>query len=93
MYSLYDYITALDRTRNHVAIASTSMWADFLEVYRTHHLIDAEGLRTELSSMKLSAIKKRAVTLGVSADALERADDESDIIREAVISLVVEKGE
>jgi hypothetical protein len=70
----------------------TSMWADFAEVYRTHHPIDAEGLRAELSSMKLSAIKKRAVTLGVSADALESADDESDI-RAAVISLVVEKSE
>ena len=39
--------------------------------------------------MKLSAIKRRALSLGVSAGELEAADDTDDI-KEAVIELVVQ---
>jgi hypothetical protein len=66
-----------------------SIWPQFIEVYHKFHPIDVHALRKELSEMKLSAIKRRALSLGVSAGELEAADDTDDI-KEAVIELVVQ---
>jgi glutathione S-transferase len=48
------------------------------------------ALRLELSTQKLSALKRRAHEVGVDRRRLEEADDEDDI-KETVISLILEK--
>ena len=58
------------------------------ELHRKFHPLDAHSLRVELRKMRLSAIKKRAIAIGVSLEALERADDTDDI-KHAVIELVI----
>lgn len=65
-----------------------SWWEQLVELYRKFHPLDADSLRAELLKMRLSAVKRRAVALGVSTEALEHADDASDIKAE-VIQLVL----
>lgn len=51
---------------------------------------DADAaLRAELKDLKISVLKKRASDAGVSAEALEEADDVQDV-REAVVTLILD---
>ena len=52
-------------------------------------LAAADGLRDELQGLKLSVLKKRAATAGVSQQDLEAADDADDNIKGTVIELVL----
>ena len=70
------------------ATQQVSWWERLVELHRKFHPLDAHSLRVELRKMRLSAIKKRAIAIGVSLEALERADDTDDI-KHAVIELVI----
>jgi hypothetical protein len=65
-----------------------SWWEQLVDLYRKFHPLDVDSLRFELVKMRLSAVKRRAVALGVTIEALERADDMDDIKAE-VIQLVL----
>ena len=51
---------------------------------------EVEALRAELGSLKLSAVRRRAIESGVSEENLDVADD-SDDVKAAVVELVIEQ--
>jgi hypothetical protein len=82
--AILEDLEAADDTDDIKAAVIELLWA----AEQSSALAAADGLRDELQGLKLSVLKKRAATAGVSQQDLEAADDADDI-KGTVIELVL----